>query len=484
MTGQQNIGRINSESRTDWVLPVHVAGAVGVEHLKGKRIGIVGGGLAGLTAAFLLAEMGVSPDLYEAAERLGGRVLTLRDGDALPGDPTRVMTLPDGQPVEAGAARVHPHMVTMEYLRLLNIPVAPLVTRNDDALLHLSQGDDSRVLRQRDWWQEVRRLAVHPAVAESFPHLVADEATDQVPHRTRRSLSSLSDIGDPTAPPAVSTGSWEASSLLENSSSRSLLADLSALKSSTLFQIVGGSDLLVSRLADNLPVSHRHMSHELTSVAVKGNKVQLGFATPGGTRQEDYDHVVLALPPHQLAATIEDFPADLRMALKVPEPRPAVKAFVTYAHRWWEHSLGIYGGTSYPAAPIDRLWYPSTAWDRPGGTLTAYSLKDNARELDAMDEELRHRVIVDRIATLHPGVPDATEPVAVHSVSWSRMPHVHGAWVNWPGYDHPAYHRLRQGLGQIQFAGDWLSPLTAWMAGAFSSAGEALLRTIVNANER
>lgn len=181
---------------------------------------------------------------------------------------------------------------------------------------------------------------------------------------------------------------------------------------------------------------------------------------------------------------VEDFPTDLRAALEVPEPRPAVKAFVTYAHRWWEHELGIYGGTSYPDSPVDRLWYPSAAWHGPGGTLTAYCLKDNARALDAMDEETRHRVVVDRIAALHPGVPAATEPVAVHSVSWSRVPHVHGAWVNWPGYEHPAFHRLRQGLGRIQFAGDWLSPLTAWMAGAFSSAGEALLRTIENASER
>ncbi|MFE5220258.1 MULTISPECIES: hypothetical protein [unclassified Streptomyces] len=40
----------------------------------------------------------------------------------------------------------------------------------------------------------------------------------------------------------------------------------------------------------------------------------------------------------------------------MPEPRPALKAFVTYGDRWWEHELGIYGGTSYPAAPVDRLW--------------------------------------------------------------------------------------------------------------------------------
>ncbi|MFG3024963.1 flavin monoamine oxidase family protein [Streptomyces sp. NPDC048254] len=484
MTMQQTIGRIEPASRTDWVLPADVAGAPGAERLQGKRIGVVGGGLAGLTTAFVLAGMGVHADLYEAAERFGGRVLTLRHGDPLPDDPTRRVTLPDGQLVEAGATRVHPHMVTMEYLRLLDIPIAPLVTRNDDALLQVGQGTGSQVLRQRDWWQEVLRAAVRPDVADAFPHLVADGAADQAPHRTRRALGALSDVGDPTAPPAVGREPWEARLLVDGAPARSLLADLSALKSTTLFRIVGGSDVLVSRLAERLPAAQRHLCHRLSSVVTTRDGIRLGFATPEGARHETYDHVILALPPHQLAYVVEDFPTDLRTALEVPEPRPAVKAFVAYAQRWWEHELGIYGGTSYPDSPVDRLWYPSAAWHGPGGILTAYCLKDNARALDAVDEETRHRMVVDRIAALHPGVSAATEPVAVHSVSWSRVPHVHGAWVNWPGYEHPAFRRLQQGLGRIQFAGDWLSPLTAWMAGAFSSAGEALLRTIENASER
>ncbi|MFI8100307.1 flavin monoamine oxidase family protein [Streptomyces sp. NPDC086023] len=428
--------------------------------------------------------MGVHADLFEAAGRFGGRVLTLRHGDPLPDDPGRMVTLPDGQLVEAGATRIHPHMVTMKYLRLLDVPIAPLVTRNDDALLHLGKGQHPRVLRQRDWWQDVRRLAVRPDLAEKYPHLVADQAADQAPHRTRRTLSALSDVGDPTALPATGGELWDAPDLVDSGPARALLADLSALKSTTLFRIVGGSDVLVSRLTASLPTECLHLGHRLVSVATTADGVRLGLATPRGTRHETYDHVVLALPPHQLAEVEADFPADLRAALEVPEPRPALKAFVTYADRWWEHELGIYGGTSYPAAPVDRLWYPNTDWHEPGGTLTAYCLKDNALELDTMDEESRHRLVVDRIAALHPGVRAAAQPVAVHSVSWSRVPHVHGAWVNWPGYDHPAFHRLQQGLDRIQFAGDWLSPLTAWMAGAFSSAGQALPRTIENASER
>lgn len=226
------IGRMDPASRPDWVLPADVAGAPGAGRIQGKRIGVVGGGLAGLTSAFILARMGVHVDLFEAADRFGGRVLTLRHGDPLPGDPSHTVSLPENQLVEAGATRIHPHMVTMEYLRLLDLPIAPLVTRNDDALVHVGEGGQARVLRQRDWWQEVRRLAVRPDLAEAFPHLVADDVADQAPHRTRRTLQALSDVGDPTALPSVGRlAGWQASFLIDGAPARALLADLSALKS-------------------------------------------------------------------------------------------------------------------------------------------------------------------------------------------------------------------------------------------------------------
>lgn len=172
-----------------------------------------------------------------------------------------------------------------------------------------------------------------------------------------------------------------------------------------------------------MPAAQRHLHHRLTSIVATDGRVRLGFATPEGERQETYDHVVLALPPQQLAGVAEDFPDDISEARRLPDPRPAVKAFLTYDQRWWERDLGTFGGTSYPCAPIDRLWYPNAAWHEAGGTLTAYCLKDNARELDAMDEATRNRVILDRVAALRPGVPAATEPVAIQSVSWSQVPH-------------------------------------------------------------
>ncbi|MDQ6978428.1 MAG: FAD-dependent oxidoreductase, partial [Ghiorsea sp.] len=44
-----------------------------------KRIAVVGGGIAGLTAALRLAEQGYAVDLFEAAPALGGRTKSFYD---------------------------------------------------------------------------------------------------------------------------------------------------------------------------------------------------------------------------------------------------------------------------------------------------------------------------------------------------------------------------------------------------------------------
>lgn len=49
--------------------------------LTGKRVFVIGAGLAGLCSALRLARAGADVTILEATERAGGRSLTLREGD-------------------------------------------------------------------------------------------------------------------------------------------------------------------------------------------------------------------------------------------------------------------------------------------------------------------------------------------------------------------------------------------------------------------
>ena len=48
-------------------------GEKGAVHMSAKRVVIVGGGFAGLSAAYTLMKRGITPLLLEAQERVGGR---------------------------------------------------------------------------------------------------------------------------------------------------------------------------------------------------------------------------------------------------------------------------------------------------------------------------------------------------------------------------------------------------------------------------
>src|SRR4051812_37067331 len=68
------------------------------------RVAIVGGGLAGLTAAYRLKQAGVTAQVYEASDRFGGRCWSLRGAFA------------DGQVAERGGELIDNDHIAIKHL--------------------------------------------------------------------------------------------------------------------------------------------------------------------------------------------------------------------------------------------------------------------------------------------------------------------------------------------------------------------------------
>ena len=84
------------------------------------RVIVVGAGMAGLVAASELARAGHDPVLIEAQQRVGGRVLTLREPFA------------PGLWAEAGAMRLpQSHRLTMALIERFGLPTQPFTMDND-----------------------------------------------------------------------------------------------------------------------------------------------------------------------------------------------------------------------------------------------------------------------------------------------------------------------------------------------------------------
>src|SRR5262245_55954245 len=79
-----------------------------------KKIVIVGAGIAGLVAAYELQHAGYDVTLLEARDRVGGRILTVRE------------PFSNGLYAEAGAMRLpSTHKLTQAYIEKLGLRTAP-----------------------------------------------------------------------------------------------------------------------------------------------------------------------------------------------------------------------------------------------------------------------------------------------------------------------------------------------------------------------
>jgi len=103
---------------------------------KGVKIIILGGGIAGLTAAYELGKSGYECTVLEARERVGGRNLTLRHGAKIEmNDGTsQVCAFDEGQYFNAGAARLaSQHEAILGYCREFGVELEVEVNANRSA---------------------------------------------------------------------------------------------------------------------------------------------------------------------------------------------------------------------------------------------------------------------------------------------------------------------------------------------------------------
>ena len=114
--GMTGLGLLGTPTQTR----VELSGRV-----SGVRVLVLGGGLAGLTAAYELGEVGYDCRVLETRARPGGRVFTVRRGAVSEEDgPSQTAAFDDGLYFNAGPMRIsHHHQTTLDYCRELQVPL-------------------------------------------------------------------------------------------------------------------------------------------------------------------------------------------------------------------------------------------------------------------------------------------------------------------------------------------------------------------------
>src|SRR5215472_8546746 len=126
---------------------------------KGKKVVILGAGIAGLVAAYELRKAGFECTIFEARKRPGGRSWTIRDGSRVEFTDGTVQNCEwkNGGYFNAGPARIpsiHTHL--LGYCQELGVPLEVEVNTSRSALMQADVLNEGKAVQQRQVVHDTR----------------------------------------------------------------------------------------------------------------------------------------------------------------------------------------------------------------------------------------------------------------------------------------------------------------------------------------
>ena len=461
------------------VLAAYTTAARAARH--DARIAVVGAGIAGLNATYLLANAGLSVALYEASDHIGGRIQT-NYGGVVPG----VYTELGGEFIDSD----HDDMRALAATFGFGLIDTQAPSENGLQVAYFANG------RLRSEAQVIAAFQPLASIVDDDSSQLSDEITfdSHSPFDARLDRTPLRDYLRRNVKVDWLYDILEAAYVnefglnLEDQSSLNFVETIGTDTSSGFqiygesdqrYKIRGGNHQVVAALADQV-ADRIALGYRLVALARRANgEYVLSFETGGGPRAVAADFVVLCLPFTILREV------DVRVPLP-PIKRKAIqelgygvdaKLILGFQSRVWRESG--FDGDSYADQPYQSGWDSSREQLSPHGAYTIYPGGDQALDLrggSAHDQAKRLLPGLDRV---FPGVRGQWLGTALRAY-WPSNPFVLASYAayrpgQWTGIRGAEGRRV----GNLYFAGEHTSlDWQGYMNGGAESgrmAAEALI---------
>jgi monoamine oxidase len=439
-----------------------------------KRVVIIGGGIAGLVAAFELLRQGHEPIVLEAQHRVGGRVRTLRE-------------FAPGLYAEAGAMRIpRVHDLTLSYCDLFGLQLRPFVMGNPKTLVHL--GGQRMTSEEAD--REPGRLPFDLAPHEqgrTWSQLWNDATKDFRAQYEQAGQAGLDDllkqydeysIREFLEKAGFSEGALELYGVMSFRESNMNAAVVEQLREivgrsfEDMQEIVGGLDNLPTAFYRAMPDRVR-FGAEVHAIAQDEESVTVHYTTRSGRFSVTGDYAICAIPfsvLREIEVMGRGFSRGKQKAIRELNYNASTKILLQVRHRFWEHEDGIVGGTTATDLPIRRICYPSFSDpnDERGVMLASYTWGQDALRWGGLEPRDMIEQAIEDVAKIHPSIVSEFEVGATHA--WYNDPYARGAFALFePGQETRLQADITAPEGRIHFAGEHTSLYHAWIQGALES---------------
>ena len=468
--------------------PMHIASDTG----KGVKVVILGGGIAGLVAAYELRKAGYASTVLEARSRPGGRNWSVRGGDKVvfTDGTTQTCEFDEGHYQNVGPARLPSiHKTILGYCKELGVALEVEVNTSRSTFLQNDNADSGKPVVQR---QAINDTRGH--VSELLAKCVNKGALDaQLDATDKDKMLSFLRIYGPLDNAGVYAGSDRAGysvmpgagdqvgvlskridmhTLLDAAFWQGMLFEEGEDMQATMFQPIGGMDRIPYAFAKSLGdiVQYDAPVKEIRKTS-KGVRIVYG-----ADKSIEADYCICAMPLSILKKTPNDFSSSYKKVIEECTYANAYKV-AWESRRFWEQDYNIYGGLEFVNVGCSPIWFPSAKLFSERGVLVSGYTDETSSpfgKLTIPEKFVESRKSIER---LHPGHGKELEkPIYV---GWKHIPYNEGSWIRsygatQPGMVSPGYETLIQPDGPIYFAGCHVSHIVAWQEGAALSSQRAV----------
>jgi monoamine oxidase len=461
---------------------------------NGAAVLILGAGLAGMAAAYELNKLGYRCTILEARERAGGRCWSVRKGslNTETGLGTHSAGFDEGQYFNAGPSRIpHHHGLTLHYCKELKVPIQVYNNVNENAY-YFAEGKgalSNKKIRVREvhndmrgWMAELLAKGMDGGKIDAgmsredtlkvIEYLRAEGGLDI--DRLYKASARRGYIESPG--PGDRAGKiGEPLTLLAMLQSGLLdpdfynVAEYTYELQGTLFQAVGGMDRIAAAFQREVGSMIRYKS-VVSVIRNEEQGVRVVYQDAAGEKSVHADLCICTIPLPVLSDIDHNFSSDVSRAIDSVVYMSTGKIGVQFKRRFWEEDEAIYGGITHTNNALTQIFYPSYDYLSGRGILIGYyNFNEKAVATGNLSYHEREQLALDKGSLIHPQYRQEFE--TSFSVSWHKTQYNLGGWALYSAEERQSLYRpLLQPDGRVYFAGEHMTYLNAWMAGALESA--------------
>ncbi len=459
---------------------------------EGRKVLILGAGIAGLTVAYELERAGYDCTILEASHRVGGRIITLRHGDVVDEMGYRQVVDFDDEPhlyFNAGAARIPGHHErAMHYCRVLGVDLEIMANDNRLAWTQDDAAFGGERVRVREYTTSARGF-MSELLAKALNTSAFDQPLDEADRERLlafvRSFGDLSDDGTYRGSPRAG---YASGGFLKHGELKPTL-DFGELLNSSFWRYSmhfnqhvdwaaplmtpkGGMDMIVRAFLRKIRTQPK-VDAQVQAITVTNDGVDVVYNHRGRRHKVSADYCFNSIPSHFINGIPNNFSKEYIGALNAMRRGNFFKIGLQMKERFWERE-NIYGGISYTNQRINQVWYPSHGiFEKKGIVLGCYAFgPDQSNWFERLPPDERIAAAARMGEKLHPGYTDHIETGV--SVAWGRMNHMMGCGNRYEEDTEHLFHTVQAPEGRHWMIGDQISYHSSWQEGAFASALHAV----------